>query len=1320
MLNETGRKDIRYPRWVSGVGGSNDDLITNLETCLRVQRFERARTIILRLATQQKEDDDANFVAMAHYRYLSTRLESLPESQEHKYRTTDEMRDWFETQIMAKGVPLGPDLLIVMTRAALQGLTGAKQERVIRRYFELAAALGPDVVEQLENSDDYTDQEYLWLSGIISGLQVEDPLPATQPAHHDAVPSETPSKHDLTQELPGIFGPPQVRPTEQKGPGLRSLKESLHLAQSALEPTIYSDPSRNLSDPRERQKLIEESASEAAVARWKEDAEHLKSIGIYNELDPRTPIGAIMWQWYTALLPGLREELDLCRRALDSVKDNSKFIDDRLHYAAHLESIPLELVAANTILHVMSLIAGGKSRDTDQFTSEMKLAGLSASLGRTMQQEADMLANRQADRRAKTGRRRRGTSPHQQPKKPSAPAPDLSSLLWPSAVRVKLGAVLVVRLLEVAKIPVTRTHPRTGEKITQLQPAFLHKTVYDHGRKQGYLSACPDLLAKMSHNPVGHLIAKRLPMVIEPEPWTDFAKGGYLYYPNSFIRFGNADKVPRDYAHAAIDRGDLDQVFAALNSLSKVPWIINPDILKFQIELWNRGDGIANFAPANPVREPVEKPLDAGDMHARRKYDAAVRQQNNMLSSYHSQRCFQNFQLEIARAFRNERLYFPHNIDFRGRAYPLPPYLNHMGADNARALMKFAEGKELGVQGLRWLKIHLANVFGYDKASLQEREAFTMDHLTDIYDSATNPLDGNRWWLKSEDAWQTLAACFELKAALDSPDPTKFVSHLPVHQDGTCNGLQHYAALGGDAIGARQVNLEPGDRPSDVYTAVAESVQAEVERDYNAGHPLAKALHGHITRKVVKQPVMTNVYGVTYYGARDQVRKQLMDIFPDVTREDGSDLMTMASYITKKIFKSLGAMFSGAQAIQQWLGQCADRISTCVTAEQITELQNEARGHGTPLGRTVPGPKRISTGTIRRVDQGKQLFRSSVIWTTPLRLPVVQPYRATKRTIVKTKISNLSLQDPSSSDPVSRRKQLQAFPPNFIHSLDATHMMLSANKCNEKNIAFASIHDSFWTHACDINDLSLILRDAFINMHSEDIVGRLHQEFLARYKGSMYLASVDLGSPVGKKLSEFYRKHRDKDTGESSIGQSWRTSQLLREVERLRLLESTDPEERKKGEQMETAGAIFAAEKDAEGALTIPHEITDSKLGDVPDGNASGSDTDVNASEAGLVDPVFKDQDGVETDAPEVNEMNVDVDNDADASGSAPVDEASSIPYISEEQLAEDLGKTKYRKQKYAPQARKCYVWLPLTFPKLPQKGTFDVSRLKESVYFFH
>ena len=82
----------------------------------------------------------------------------------------------------------------------------------------------------------------------------------------------------------------------------------------------------------------------------------------------------------------------------------------------------------------------------------------------------------------------------------------------------------------------------------------------------------------------------------------------------------------------------------------------------------------------------------------------------------------------------------PHNIDFRGRAYPIPPHLNHVGDDLSRGLLKFADKNPLGASGMRWLKIHLANLYGYDKASFDEREAWVMERLDDIYDSALKPL----------------------------------------------------------------------------------------------------------------------------------------------------------------------------------------------------------------------------------------------------------------------------------------------------------------------------------------------------------------------------------------------------------------------------------------------------------------------------------------------------------------------------------------------------------------------------------------------------
>ena len=71
----------------------------------------------------------------------------------------------------------------------------------------------------------------------------------------------------------------------------------------------------------------------------------------------------------------------------------------------------------------------------------------------------------------------------------------------------------------------------------------------------------------------------------------------------------------------------------------------------------------------------------------------------------------------------------------------MPPHFNHLGNDLCRGLLLFHVGKPLGERGLRWLKIHLANVYGFDKMKLDEREEFANNSVDNIFDSADNPLD---------------------------------------------------------------------------------------------------------------------------------------------------------------------------------------------------------------------------------------------------------------------------------------------------------------------------------------------------------------------------------------------------------------------------------------------------------------------------------------------------------------------------------------------------------------------------------------------------
>lgn len=89
------------------------------------------------------------------------------------------------------------------------------------------------------------------------------------------------------------------------------------------------------------------------------------------------------------------------------------------------------------------------------------------------------------------------------------------------------------------------------------------------------------------------------------------------------------------------------------------------------------------------------------------------------LRDEHSLRSDFNLKLNIARSFgKLDRFFYPHNLDFRGRVYPVPPHLNHIGNDLSRGLLMFADGQRLGKSGVKWLKIHCANLMGKDKATL--------------------------------------------------------------------------------------------------------------------------------------------------------------------------------------------------------------------------------------------------------------------------------------------------------------------------------------------------------------------------------------------------------------------------------------------------------------------------------------------------------------------------------------------------------------------------------------------------------------------------
>jgi DNA-directed RNA polymerase len=75
-----------------------------------------------------------------------------------------------------------------------------------------------------------------------------------------------------------------------------------------------------------------------------------------------------------------------------------------------------------------------------------------------------------------------------------------------------------------------------------------------------------------------------------------------------------------------------------------------------------------------------------------------------------------------------------------------------------------------------------------------------------------------------------------------------------------------------------------------------------------------------------------------------------------------------------------------------------------------------------------------------------------------------------------------------------KQRQRTAFPPNYIHSIDSSHMMMTAVACREQGLDFAGVHDSFWTHAGHVDQMNYILRSKFIDLHSQPLLETLLEE----------------------------------------------------------------------------------------------------------------------------------------------------------------------------------------------------------------------------------
>ena len=557
-----------------------------------------------------------------------------------------------------------------------------------------------------------------------------------------------------------------------------------------------------------------------------------------------------------------------------------------------------------------------------------------------------------------------------------------------------------------------------------------------------------------AHDAAAHFAPIRMPMLVPPVDWVSSKGGGYLTDAGGLVPLVRTRN--KSYLRE-LGNVDMPAVYQALNAIQSTAWKVNTSVLQVMRDAWDAGGGFAGLPCRDLTAIPVAPSLDMDTwkieqpeaFKAWKRSRADIYEENARSTS---QRVSAAQKIALATRFAPEQaIYFPHSLDFRGRVYPVPGTLNPQGDDQGKALLTFATGKPLGASGARWLAIHVANVFGIDKLTFEERIQWVKDHEDQIIDSALDPLDGQRFWATNpgnpskepDSPWSALAACFEWAGY--KMMGTEYVSHLPIALDGSCNGLQNFSAMLRDPIGGNATNLIPQEKPADIYTQVMKVAAERVKKEAEGGCPLAVRWDGQLTRDIVKRPVMTLPYGVTKAGMRGQIMEKIGNDRDKQAHEE-------ASYLADVLWDAIGQVVIAARVAMDWL-----KASAKVAAK---------------------GDMPVS-------------------WTTPAGFPVLQEYRESIGERIRAHVGGRAMDISRNVEgtKLDSRRQALGISPNFIHSCDAAHLMLTVCTALENGITdFAMIHDSYGAHAADTDVLAASLRAAFREQYTREVLTDFRNE----------------------------------------------------------------------------------------------------------------------------------------------------------------------------------------------------------------------------------
>jgi len=561
------------------------------------------------------------------------------------------------------------------------------------------------------------------------------------------------------------------------------------------------------------------------------------------------------------------------------------------------------------------------------------------------------------------------------------------------------------------------------------------------------------------------LFPDRMPMIIRPDPWTSAEDGGYIS-PQMRKMTPLIIKSPLSTANsrkwlAMYNNAKMDAVYRGVNALQGTTWRINDAVLRAVTNVLNSNlrVGVPQFEPYEfpvcPLPEGVSPKSLAPDSILLAEFTAwksEMRAMHELESERRAKIINVGRIIRMAKEMSDKDFWFVYRMDFRGRVYCATSGLSPQGTELSKALLRFKEGRVLGERGWFWFRVSGANRYGKDKISFEDRVKWIDEQSAAWTACATDPIGNRDVWGNADDPYQFLAWCIEYNNALNTvSSPHEFKSYLPIGMDGSCNGLQHFSAMLHDEVGGKAVNLKPSGKPNDIYQNVADvmtdKLRALAPSDAAAANWLAlfdKLGLSGAPRGLTKKPVMTLPYGSTERTCCDSIMQWYAEngdgFFPKATA------FRHALYLSPILWSSIGDVVIAARAAMAWIRKAAGIVARS----------------GSPL-----------------------------IYTSALGFPVKQQNEKTKSEIISTYLSGklrVAIEVPTGQ--LDSIRMQNGSSPNFVHHIDATHMLMTINGMLDAGISsFAMIHDDYGCHAADIDMMHKIIRDEFVSLYtSRDIL----------------------------------------------------------------------------------------------------------------------------------------------------------------------------------------------------------------------------------------